>query len=87
MVPRHELRALAGATEMSILLRSIEQFSLFCRKADVVGTPRLSISFDSERDAAYFEREVQRELRGTLPTWVPPTGEFTIYGVHVRIVR
>lgn len=73
---------------MSALLKSIEQFAWFCKKADVVGMPRLSISFDNERDAAHFEAEVRREFQGSIiPTWLHSFDEFTVYGVHIRIMK
>jgi hypothetical protein len=71
------------------ILRAVAEFAAFCKKADVVGEPRISISFDNPRDAAYFEREVSRELAGQLHMYPQPmsANEFRMYGVHLRIME
>lgn len=43
---------------MSLFLQSIEKIAFLARKADVRGTPRISISFDNEADEARFLREI-----------------------------
>lgn len=69
--------------------RAVHELAWFCRKADVAGTPRLSISFDTERDAAFFERELRRELQFEIllpQSDMPLHGEFKIYGIEIRIL-
>lgn len=59
-------------------------------KADVQGIPRISITFDTPCDKAFFEAEIKRELAAenlTYVTWPSFNfGEATIHGIKVRIL-
>ena len=71
------------------IFKAIYELQAMCRKADVVGTPRLSISFDDERDKQYFEAELKREIEAKTPgvvTHYIPINDMTLYGIRVRII-
>jgi hypothetical protein len=67
----------------------IDKMSYLSKKADVIGTPRISITFDNDADTARFLRELNRDIDNTINLKYNRIGqyqEFTIYGVNVRIL-
>jgi hypothetical protein len=74
---------------MSLFLQAIEKIAWLFRKADVTGTPRISITFDNQADEARFLRELNRDINNVIAFQHNSIGkysEFTIYGVNVRIL-
>lgn len=67
---------------------AMQKLDYFCRKADVQGIPRITITFDTPRDAAYFQEEIKREMSGTFSGWGSHDtfSDFSIYGIKVRIL-
>ena len=71
------------------LVRAMAELKTLCDKADVRGIPRVSITFDSPRDKAFFEAEVKREQTSGNFTYIEGPwdfGETTIHGIKVRIL-
>lgn len=75
--------------KMSLFLKAIQDISQLARQADVIGEPRISLSFDNEHDKARFKRELIRDLNNSLAMRydkIIEALEFKIYGVSIRIV-
>ena len=69
--------------------KSICELAIFLKRADISGGCRVSITFDNERDRAFFEREVIRELRSEVTykqSRISSLDELTICGIRVRII-
>ena len=74
---------------MSLFLQAIEKIAFLARKADVAGTPRISITFDTDADEARFMVEINRDVNNTIHFkhhQIAKYEDFTIYGVNVRIL-
>jgi len=65
----------------------IAELQGFAMKADVTGNMRVSIVFSSDRDRAYFERQVMEELKQEL-TFEPGArlADFRYRGLHIRLL-
>ena len=69
--------------------KALFELSYLLRRADVAGGCRITIAFDNQRDTAFFEREVCRELEqeGLFPSGPITTLEgLMMYGIRVRIL-
>ncbi len=74
---------------MSQFLQALERISYICRKADVIGTPRISITFDNDADTTRFAAELNRDINNIIAFKHHKIGEyseFTIYGINVRLL-
>ena len=75
---------------MAGLVRAIHEIGTLARQADVQGTPRVSITFDTERDRAVFRAECKRQMdaEGLTRFSDSPWGfsEVAIAGVRVRVI-
>lgn len=75
---------------MSDMMKSFGYLRQLCDRADVVGTPRVSITFDSDRDKALFEAEMMRQIKNTVhfrqtDFFGGSVGQMTIYGIKLRL--
>jgi len=74
---------------MSLFLKAIQDIAQLVRQADVIGEPRISLTFDSEPDKARFRRELERDINNTLALRfdkIINASEFKIHGISVRIL-
>ncbi len=74
---------------MSLFLQAIQNIAYLTRKSDVVGKPRISISFDTDADEARFLVELNRDIANTVNfkyNNIAKYSETDIYGITVRIV-
>jgi hypothetical protein len=75
---------------MAGLVRAVHEISNLARQADVQGIPRVTITFDTDRDRAVFRAECKRQMdaeglaRFSDSPW--DFSEATIAGVRVRII-
>ncbi len=69
--------------------RAVHQMNFFCRRADVQGRVRMSITFDEPSDRARFRMELLRELS---PNWpdrnrnLAGDDEYHLDKVTIRII-
>jgi hypothetical protein len=74
---------------MSLFLKAMQDISQLARQADVIGEPRISLSFDNEPDKARFKRELERDINNTIALRhdkIINASEFKMYGITVRIL-
>ncbi len=73
---------------MSLMLQALNKISYLARKADVVGTPRISITFDTPTDGARFEVELKRDMHHLHLPYKSSldVNVFVAYGIEVRIL-
>lgn len=73
---------------MSKFLRAMYEIHTLCRKSDVRGNVRVSITFDTPRDRELFKIEIKRETDALrhLPDPLAEVSEGRAYGVDFRIL-
>ena len=75
---------------MAGLVRAIHEIGTLARQAGVHGTPRVSITFGTERDRAVFRAECKRQMDAEgLPRFSDSPWDFSevaIAGVRVRVI-
>lgn len=74
---------------MSLFLKAINEISYLVKRADVIGTPRISISFDTDADQYRFMAELNRDINNTIRFehhHIAKYKEVEIYGIKVRFL-
>lgn len=74
---------------MSLFLKAMSELSQIAQKADVIGEPRLTLTFDTEADKARFKKELERDINNVIAMKydkIINASEFLVYGIKVRIL-
>lgn len=74
---------------MSLFLQAIDKISYLVKRADITGTPRISISFDNDADQARFMIELNRDINNVIHFkhhQIAKFEEIEVYGIKVRLI-